>query len=81
MVTRPPAQSVEDVKAGIATSAIPLASAGKDAVMEAATASVFAQMDNDRKTTALKSLQVISWPSHCLSLLAVHLQRELIRRR
>ena len=35
----------------------PDASAGKDAIVDAATRNVFAQMDSDRKTTALKSLQ------------------------
>jgi methionine salvage enolase-phosphatase E1 len=47
------------VKAGKASSSIPAASKGKDAVLEAAVASVFAQMDEDRKTTALKALQAI----------------------
>ncbi len=51
-------QSEEDVKAGKASTSIPAGSEGKDAVLEAAVASVFAQMDEDRKTTALKSLQV-----------------------
>ncbi len=38
--------------------AVPPASAGKDAVIDAAVASVQAQMATDRKTTALKALQV-----------------------
>ena len=38
--------------------AIPDAKAGKDAIVDAATRNVFVQMDTDRKTTALKSLQV-----------------------
>ncbi len=50
-------QSDEDVKAGTASSAIPAASEGREVVLKAAIASVFAQMDADRKTTALKSLQ------------------------
>ena len=45
------------MKAGTASSVIPAASEGKVVVLEAAVASVFAQMDADRKTTALKSLQ------------------------
>ncbi len=48
------------MKEGRAQSPIPAASAGKEAVVEAAVAHVFAQMDQDRKTTALKSLQVDS---------------------
>ncbi|CAL8467184.1 g6720 [Coccomyxa elongata] len=54
-------QSDEDVKAGTASSAIPAASEGKEVVLKAAIASVFAQMDADRKTTALKSLQGHIW--------------------
>lgn len=50
-------QSKEDVKAGTASSTIPAANAGKEVVLEAAVATVFAQMDADRKTTGLKSLQ------------------------
>lgn len=59
-------QSIEDVNAGRATSAIPAVTAGKSAILEAAINHVFAQMNQDRKTTALKSLQVC--PQSYLSL-------------
>lgn len=57
-------QSEEDVADGKASSPIPPASEGKDAVVEAAVANVFAQMNGDRKTTALKSLQARPLASH-----------------
>ena len=53
-------QGEEDARSSRAPSArsIPPASAGREAVLEAAVSSVHTQMDEDRKTTALKSLQV-----------------------
>ena len=52
-------QGEEDARSGRspAAAAIPTASAGKYAIVEAVVSSVSAQMDEDRKTTALKSLQ------------------------
>ena len=52
------AQAKSDEAAGQSVVSIPEASAGQAAVVEAATQNVFAQMDGDRKTTALKRLQV-----------------------
>lgn len=52
------AQARDDAAAGQSVESIPDASAGKDAIVDAATKNVFAQMDSDRKTTALKSIQV-----------------------
>ena len=52
------AQARDDTAAGKSAESIPDASASKDAIVDAATKNVFAQMDGDRKTTALKSLQV-----------------------
>lgn len=52
------AQARDDAAAGQSVVLIPDATAGKDAVMDAAARNVFVQMDSDRKTTALKSLQV-----------------------
>ena len=40
--------------------AIPDATASKNTIVDAATRNVYSQMDADRKTTALKSLQVCS---------------------
>ena len=51
-------QANTDEAAGQSIVSIPEASAGQEAVVEAATQNVFAQMDGDRKTTALKRLQV-----------------------
>ena len=51
-------QASADEAAGQSVVSIPEASAGQETVIEAATQSVFAQMDADRKTTALKGLQV-----------------------
>lgn len=51
-------QAQEDAAAGTSVVAIPDATASKDAIVDAAARNVFAQMDTDRKTTALKSLQV-----------------------
>ncbi len=51
-------QAEADAQAGLSVPAIPGAEAGKEAVVAAAVASCEAQMDGDRKTTALKSLQV-----------------------
>lgn len=62
-------QGDADAAAGAADAVvIPPASFGKAAVVDAAVASVQAQMAADRKTTALKSLQVLTsfsllgWP-------------------
>ena len=52
------AQAKSDEAAGQSVVSIPEASAGQAAMVEAATQNVFAQMDGDRKTTALKRLQV-----------------------
>ena len=51
-------QANTDEAAGQSVVSIPEASAGQETVVEAATQNVFAQMDGDRKTTALKRLQV-----------------------
>ena len=51
-------QAQEDAAAETSKVTIPDARAGKDAIVDAAKRNVFAQMDTDRKTTALKSLQV-----------------------
>lgn len=51
-------QAHSDAQAGLSVPAIPGPEAGKEAVVAAAVASCEAQMDGDRKTTALKSLQV-----------------------
>ena len=53
-------QAAADAAAGAAdaVTSLPPASAGKAAVVDAAVVSVQAQMAADRKTTALKSLQV-----------------------
>ncbi len=56
-------QGDADAAAGTADAVvIPPASLGKAAVVDAAVASVQAQMAADRKTTALKSLQVLTTP-------------------
>ena len=52
------AQAAEDAAAGLAVPAVPGPEAGRDAVVAGAVANCEAQMDGDRKTTALKSLQV-----------------------
>ncbi|CAL5225286.1 g8085 [Coccomyxa viridis] len=54
-------QAQEDAAAGTSVVAIPDATASKDAIVDAAARNVFAQMDTDRKTTALKSLQGHIW--------------------
>ena len=54
------AQAQDDAAPGTSVVTIPDATAGKDVIVDAATRNVFAQMDTDRKTTALKSLQVCS---------------------
>jgi methylthioribulose 1-phosphate dehydratase/enolase-phosphatase E1 len=54
-------QAAADAADGLAVVPIPDASSGRDAVVEAAVASCEAQMDGDRKTTALKSLQGHIW--------------------
>lgn len=51
-------QAQDDARGGLPVPAIPEAEAGKEAVVDAAVANCEAQMDGDRKTTALKSLQV-----------------------
>ena len=58
-------QGASDAAGGAADAVvIPPASAGQAAVVDAAVASVRAQMAVDRKTTALKSLQVLTSASH-----------------
>jgi methylthioribulose 1-phosphate dehydratase/enolase-phosphatase E1 len=58
-------QAHADTAAGLTVPPIPSASQGRDAVIVAAVANCEAQMDSDRKTTALKSLQVRHHgPSH-----------------
>lgn len=55
-------QAQADSAAGMAVPAIPDPSTGREAVIAAAVANCEAQMQADRKTTALKSLQVrYSW--------------------
>ena len=51
-------QAKDDAAAGTSAVPIPDTTASKDTIVDAATKNVFAQMDTDRKTTALKSLQV-----------------------
>ena len=57
--TRALAQAVEDAQAGRDPAALPVppAEAGEEAVVAAVLASAYAQMDQDRKSTALKALQ------------------------
>ena len=52
-------QAVEDAQAGREPAAppVPPAEAGQEAVVAAVLASAYAQMDQDRKSTALKALQ------------------------
>ena len=52
------AQAQDDAASGTPVVSIPDATASKDAIVDAATRNVYAQMDTDRKTTGLKSLQV-----------------------
>lgn len=54
-------QAVADAAAGLAVPPIPGPEAGREAVLEGALANVKAQMDGDRKTTALKALQGDIW--------------------
>ncbi|MBH24571.1 MAG: acireductone synthase [Myxococcales bacterium] len=54
------AQAEEDVAAGL-EGAVPIPEDGAEGLMEAVRASVLWQMDNDRKTTGLKSLQGKIW--------------------
>lgn len=54
-------QAQDDARGGLPVPAIPGAEAGKEAVVDAAVANCEAQMDGDRKTTALKSLQGHIW--------------------
>lgn len=54
-------QAAEDAAAGLTVPPIPGSEAGRDAVVAAAVANCEAQMDGDRKTTALKSLQGHIW--------------------
>lgn len=51
-------QAAADVAAGLTVPPIPGPEAGQAAVVAGAVANCEAQMDGDRKTTALKSLQV-----------------------
>ena len=51
-------QAAADAAAGMAVVAVPGPEAGREAVVAAAVANAEAQMDGDRKTTALKALQV-----------------------
>ncbi|KAK9825411.1 hypothetical protein WJX81_002858 [Elliptochloris bilobata] len=55
--------AVEDAQAGRepAAPAVPPAEAGQEAVVAAVVASAYAQMDQDRKSTALKALQGQIW--------------------
>ena len=52
-------QAETDAGSGLSVVAIPGPEGGRDAVVAAAVASCEAQMASDRKTTALKSLQVL----------------------
>ena len=60
-------QAVEDAQAGREPAAppVPPAEAGQEAVVAAVLASAYAQMDQDRKSTALKALQACY---HCSSI-------------
>jgi methionine salvage enolase-phosphatase E1 len=54
-------QAEEDVAHGVSSIVIPPATADTSSVVEAVIAAVTAQMDADRKSTALKALQVFSY--------------------
>ena len=70
MITCVRVQAVEDAQAGREPAAppVPPAEAGQEAVVAAVLASAYAQMDQDRKSTALKALQARRChppPGHC----------------
>ena len=61
-------QAESDAAGGLGVVAIPVGEAGREAVVAAAVANCKAQMAADRKTTALKSLQVGGWAGGLLAL-------------
>jgi len=53
----------DDAKNGTTVITIPPAAASKEDILEAVVKNIHAQMDIDRKTTALKALQGCIWKS------------------